>query len=169
MVPFVLQHDKDENDFLLVTLRNEGSLETACSMPGISGIELLKRFAPAHLPAIIFTTAFDQHALTAFDHNAVDYLLKPFNEARFKKAFDKAVEYIQLREIKKQQQFLTSISIKKGNKTLLLPVDEIEFFRATDDYISDITATQNYLITTTLQELENQLNPGCLFVFINLQ
>ena len=127
-------------------------------MPGLSGVEILQKLPSTDLPAIIFTTAFEKHALTAFNHNAVDYLLKPFNEARFVKALNKAIDYTDMKEMKKQKNFVSTITIKRGTKTILLPVDEIEFFQAKDDYISVVTATSNYLLSSTLSELENILN-----------
>jgi two-component system LytT family response regulator len=134
-------------------------------MPGISGVDILKTLQSEELPAIIFTTAFDKHALTAFDHDAVDYLLKPFNKARFGKALAKAIDYTKLKALKKQKTYLSSIPIKRGNKITLLPVAEIEFFETRDEYISAVTASGNNLLNTTLSELETQLNPG---VFIRV-
>ena len=126
-------------------------------MPGLSGVDVIKRL-PADVPAIIFTTAFNKHALTAFDHNAVDYLLKPFNKMRFEKALNKAIDYIELKNIKKQKNYLIHIPIKRGTRTILLPVNEIEFFQTKDDYISVVTTSAAFLLSSTLNELENALD-----------
>ena len=128
-------------------------------MPGMSGVEILKKLTVQELPAVIFTTAFDKHALTAFEHDAVDYLLKPFNKTRFTKALAKAIDYTKLKELKKQKNYISSIPIKRGNKTILLPVADIEFFQTKDDYISAVTASNNYLLSSTLAELEGMLSP----------
>lgn len=127
-------------------------------MPGISGLEILKKLT-GEKPAIILTTAFEKHAITAFDHDAVDYLLKPFDKTRFEKALIKAVGYLELKKIKNRNNYLTHIPIKTGTKTSLIPLTEIEFFQAKADYISIITSTSVFLIRTTLAELENTLDP----------
>jgi two-component system LytT family response regulator len=134
-------------------------------MPGLSGVDIIK-LLPADVPAIIFTTAFNKHALMAFEHNAVDYLLKPFNKARFEKALNKALDYIELKSLKKQKNFLTHLPIKRGTKTTLLPVKEIEFFQTNDDYISIVTTTSAFLLSSTLNELENALD-GKIFIRIH--
>ena len=69
------------------------------SMPGLSGMQVLKHASKSDMPAVIFTTAFEQHAVDAYDHNAVDYLLKPFNRERFQKAFNKAIGYLKLKRL----------------------------------------------------------------------
>lgn len=126
-------------------------------MPGLSGVDIIKRL-PDDVPAIVFTTAFDRYALTAFDHNAVDYLLKPFNKARFEKAFNKAIDYAAFKKQKDERHPLTQLPIKRGTKTLLLDVNEIEFFRTKDDYIAAVTAASAFLLSRTLSELENALD-----------
>ena len=134
-------------------------------MPFISGVEILKKMPAENLPAVIFTTAFDDYTLAAFDYNAIDYLLKPFNKTRFTKALRKAIDYTELRKIKNEKNYLSCISIKRGTKTIILPVQDIEFFQTEDDYISVITPDGKYLLTSTLAELENRLNPD---VFIRV-
>lgn len=128
-------------------------------MPGMSGVDILKALPAEELPAIIFTTAFDKHALTAFDHNAIDYLLKPFNKTRFTKALAKAIDYVKLKGLKEQKLYVSSIPIKRGTKTIMLPVAEIEFFQTKDEYISAVTASNNFLLNSTLNELEMVLHP----------
>jgi len=134
-------------------------------MPFISGVEILKKMPAENLPAVIFTTAFDDYTLAAFDYNAIDYLLKPFNKTRFSKALLRAINYTELRKIKNEKNYLSSISIKRGTKTIILPVQDIEFFQTEDDYISVVTPDGKYLLTSTLAELENRLNPD---VFIRV-
>ena len=129
------------------------------SMPGLSGMQVLKQISKPDMPAVIFTTAFEQHAVDAYDHNAVDYLLKPFNKERFQKAFNKAIGYLKLKRLENGQRFLTTISVKQGSKILLVPVSEIEFFQAKAEYIAAVTRTGSYLFSSTLSELENALDP----------
>jgi two-component system, LytTR family, response regulator len=134
-------------------------------MPGCSGIDILKSLPASNFPAVILTTAFEKHAITAFDHNAVDYLLKPFNKARFRKAFDKALDHVRLKQLKSGSSHLATIFIKKGAKTVLLPVDEVEMFQASGEYIAVFNAAGSYLFTSTLNELERSLDPA---VFIRV-
>lgn len=129
------------------------------SMPGLSGMQVLQQASRSDMPAVIFTTAFEQHAADAYDHNAVDYLLKPFNKERFHKAFSKAIGYLKLKRLENGQSFLTTISVKQGSKVLLVPVGEIEFFQAKAEYIAAVTRSGSFLFSSTLSELEMTLDP----------
>lgn len=127
-------------------------------MPGLNGIDVLKRLPKENFPAVILTTAFDNYALAGYDHNAIDYLLKPFNQSRFKLAFDKARAYRNYMLQGKPKEYLSSICVKQGTKAIFVSVGEIESFRANDEYIAAVTASGSYLFSHTLGELEQMLD-----------
>lgn len=114
-------------------------------MPRLTGFELVE--VMTEKPVIIFTTAYDQYALKAFELNAVDYLLKPFPKERLKIAVKKAAEKIgnkseadapatQLFEkLPKPASALTRIVARKGNSINIIPVDQIRYVQAEDDYV----------------------------------
>ena len=127
-------------------------------MPELDGIEVLKQRDASPLPAIIFTTAFDEFALPAFDYEATDYLLKPFGKKRFDKALEKAARYVHL--IKSAGPWLEQLSIKKGNKTQLIAVNEVKYFRSQGAYVEVRSTDKVSLINTPLYELEASLDPA---------
>ena len=127
-------------------------------MPELDGIEVLKQRDASPLPAIIFTTAFDEFALPAFDYEATDYLLKPFGKKRFDKALEKAARYVHL--IKSAGPWLEQLSIKKGNKTQLIAVNEVQYFRSQGAYVEVRSIDKVSLINTPLYELEASLDPA---------
>lgn len=114
-------------------------------MPRLTGIELVE--VMTEKPEIIFSTAYDQFALRAFELNAVDYLLKPFPKRRFLEAVKKATDKIrsgqgnkipanQLLEKKPEQgSSVNRVVVRKGNAISLIPVDNIRFVEAQDDYV----------------------------------
>jgi two-component system LytT family response regulator len=114
-------------------------------MPMLTGIELLE--VMTEKPEIIFTTAYDQFAIKAFELNAVDYLLKPFSKKRFLEAVLKAVEKIKSTVYDRQpaNQLLalspesgtpvTRVVVRKGNTINFIPVKEIKYLEAQDDYV----------------------------------
>nr|WP_294898312.1 LytTR family transcriptional regulator DNA-binding domain-containing protein [uncultured Pedobacter sp.] len=144
-------------------------------MPKITGFELLELVE--ELPAIIFTTAFDEFALKAFEANAVDYLLKPFNEERFKKAMDKFLSSNKEEQIKPVKNVLEAVSaqsqtqnerivIKLGNKIKVISIYDITHLTADDDYVKIYTADGEFLKNHTLSFFEKNLNPN-LFVRVH--
>lgn len=127
-------------------------------MPKITGFELLELLE--ELPAIIFTTAFDEFALKAFESNAVDYLLKPFGEERFNKAVDKflssnkeeqnsSVKTIAQNISQQNQTQNERIVIKLGNKIKVISIYDINYLAADDDYVKINTAEGEFLKNQT--------------------
>ncbi len=144
-------------------------------MPKITGFELLELLD--ELPAIIFTTAFDEFALKAFEANAVDYLLKPFNEERFKKAMDKFLFPNKEEQKTPVQNIVEAVSaqsqtqnerivIKLGNKIKVISLYDISHMTADDDYVKIYTAEGGFLKNQTLAFFEKNLNPN-LFVRVH--
>lgn len=138
-------------------------------MPKITGFEMLELLDD--FPAVIFSTAYDEFAIKAFDLSAVDYLLKPYSQARFDKAVEKALERIEsknaepdslkkLGEMRAQSgQLLDRIVVKTGSKIKVIRMDQIEYFEADDDYITIYTPEGRFLKQQTMKTLETQLDP----------
>lgn len=140
-------------------------------MPKINGFEMLELVEEK--PRIIFTTAFDEYALKAFETGAVDYLLKPFSKERFKQAITKclaqnisrapqAVEEYTVDMPERQNQ----IVVKDGNNIQIIPVGQVKYIEAYDDYVKIYTAQKKHIKNTTMKFLEKSLNPK-LFVRIH--
>lgn len=137
-------------------------------MPKITGFEMLELLD--HFPAIIFSTAFDEYAIKAFDMSAVDYLLKPYSQVRFNQAVEKAL--LRLKENKSDEEtignlvgseYLTSeainrIVVKTGSKIKVIPIDQIEYFEADDDYVTIYTPEGRFLKQQTMKYLEANLD-----------
>ncbi len=139
-------------------------------MPKLTGFELLEVLE--HQPEVIFTTAYDQFAIRAFERNAVDYLLKPFSKARFKEAITKLSSRLKTKEgiekgesgIEKiRQHFAESeeklhrVVIKKSGKIHVISTDDINFLEAQDDYVMIYTLQSKHLKQKTMKFFEAHL------------
>jgi two-component system LytT family response regulator len=136
-------------------------------MPRLTGIELIE--VMTEKPEIIFTTAYDQFALKAFELNAVDYLMKPFPKRRFLEASKKAVDKIRTGAGNKKPGFqilekrpepvspVNRIVVRKGNAINLIPVDHIRFVEAQDDYVMIHHAEGKALKQQTMKFYEDNL------------
>lgn len=132
-------------------------------MPKINGFEMLELIETP--PAVIFTTAFDEFAIKAFESNAVDYLLKPFSKERFEKALQK---FLQHQNSQQTQQVIDTaaqtpsqqnrVVVKDGNKIKIIPVNKIEYLEAADDYVKIVTADGNFLKKRTMSFFEQSLS-----------
>lgn len=128
-------------------------------MPELNGMEVLQHKDATALPAVIFTTAYDEYALPAFDLEAVDYLLKPFEKDRFDRALKRALDYVEFTKKKKAGNYLTQLAGKLGSRTDLIPVSEILYFQAEGSYVQIVTVSRTYLLTQPIYELESSLDP----------
>jgi two-component system, LytTR family, response regulator len=142
--------EKEKPDILFLDIK----------MPELNGIEVLQHREMSPLPAIIFTTAFDEFALSAFDFEATDYLLKPFGKERFDKAIERATRYVQFTKEARKGSYLQQLGIKMGSKTILVPVADIELFQADGAYIQVHTLDKNWLLSMPMYELESRLDPA---------
>jgi two-component system, LytTR family, response regulator len=129
-------------------------------MPEMDGISVMEKKPGNPLPVVIFTTAYDEYALTAFDFEAIDYLLKPFEKLRFEKAMKRALSYIDFIKKVPASGYIKTIAVKKGNRTELIPVETISYFQAENDYVRVVTEKHNYLVPDPVYELETILDPG---------
>lgn len=138
-------------------------------MPKLTGFEMLEILEEP--PVIIFTTAFDQYALKAFEVNATDYLLKPFSEVRFSEALHKAIKLITnippvkqeldglVKSVEKRNEFLDRVIIKNGQKIQIIPIEAIHYIEAQDDYTMLYTEKGNFLKQKTMKYFEENLDP----------
>src|SRR5678809_1511820 len=126
-------------------------------MPKINGFEMLELIE--NPPAVIFTTAFDEFAIKAFESNAVDYLLKPFSKERFDKAIQKYFHYSSDASTNTQQVLEAAaqspaqqnrVVVKDGNKIKIIPVSKIFYLEAADDYVKIVTESGVFLKKRTM-------------------
>ena len=127
-------------------------------LPEVSGLQLLRSLPVA--PLVIFTTAFREYALDAFELNAIDYLLKPFSFERFRLAVDKALRF------PGTQMDKTSFFIRDGSRFIQLSPEDILYIEALREYVKIVTTTQSYIVHQTMKGLEEKL-PDTLFVRIH--
>ena len=142
-------------------------------MPEVSGFDVLRALSPENLPAVIFVTAHDQHAIEAFEVHALDYLLKPFKRARFQEAVRRAVEHVQARDAagmnrqlaewlkstKTAPAYLNRIAVKSDDRTIFVKVEEIDYVESASNYVVLCTRTGNHVLRDTLTNLETRLPP----------
>lgn len=140
-------------------------------MPKINGFEMLELIEDK--PQIIFTTAFDEYALKAFETGAVDYLLKPFPEERFNRAVEKYLDQGKTateRPVEDYTQDMPErqnrIVVKDGNEIQIIPAEQICYIEAYDDYVKIHTDGKKHLKSTTMKFLEKSLNPK-LFIRVH--
>jgi DNA-binding LytR/AlgR family response regulator len=139
-------------------------------MPEIDGFEFLEMLE--EIPFVIFSTAYDRYALKAFEINAVDFLLKPFDQERFNLALERVKKLIWhqkdesekirnlLRHFHLERPYLNKILVKQSGKIVVLNVDEIHWIEAMGDYVNLHTAQRSYLILQSMNHLETRLDPN---------
>lgn len=136
-------------------------------MPEVNGFELLGMLE--NIPYVIFSTAYDQYALQAFEVNAVDYLLKPYVQERFDMAVERAKKSIgqkqsenekieHLLENLQAEKKLDRILVKQSGKIVILRVDEIEWVEALEDYVNLHTARGTYLVLKSMSALASRMS-----------
>lgn len=148
-------------------------------MPGMDGFEVLSNLERQEWPEIIFVTAYDQYTLQAFSSHALDYLLKPFDDERFKVALDYARSRILaqrkmnstgktagkdpvlsfIREMARRDDYVKRIQVKVNQRILLIDVLEIESIEAEGCYVRICHGEAGYLLRESLTSLEQKLDP----------
>ena len=127
------------------------------SMPGASGLQLAEALHKLkNPPAIVFVTAYSDHAVEAFDVDAVDYLMKPVEEARLDRAIEKVMQ--RAKPVTDSKVTIERIPVEKGGKKILIPIDSIRFVMARDDYAYLQTDNDRYFSTVSLAQLEKRLD-----------
>jgi len=139
-------------------------------MPKITGFEMLELLEEK--PIIIFTTAYDQYALKAFEVSAIDYLLKPFGEDRFREAVEKALERLKDKKpfidglnnlentVASRNEYLERVVVKTGAKISIIPTDKLNYLEAQDDYVMLYTDEGKFLKQKTMRFFEDHLDPA---------
>jgi len=141
-------------------------------MPGMNGFEVLEAIGPEAMPAVIFVTAYDEFALRAFEVEAVDYLLKPFDSERFHRAFERCRQRIGpasgapgqvtrlLEKVLPAQPYLQRIVVRQADRLFFIEVRTVLRFSAQENYVELHTAKGRYLVRETLSRLEQRLDPA---------
>ncbi len=141
-------------------------------MPGMDGLDLisaLSELSDIVMPQIIFTTAYDRYALQAFDVHAVDYLLKPFTAERLHSAVERAREQLSLAERSSSRSdrrettsgaYTSRIVFKSRGRILFLPISDIRWIGAEENYVRICTGTETHLLRETMASMEKRLDPG---------
>ena len=142
-------------------------------MPEMDGFEVLGKVPREMLPIVIFTTAYDEHALRAFDAHALDYLLKPFKPERFKQAVQRARELIAnqqagaaargllelLSERPTATNYLSRLAVKTPDRVIFVNVEEIDAIEAAGKYAVVHVGKENHVLRETMNSLESNLPP----------
>ena len=158
-------------------------------MPGMTGLEVVRAVGPADMPTIVFVTAYDKHALEAFDLAAIDYLVKPFDDERFKEAFERARRMARLQSADALREkllavlgeagdgkreagggkrgsgahYLERIPVESRGKVRFIPVSEIDYILASGPYAELVVGDRKHLIREAMQNLEDRLDPARFF------
>jgi two-component system LytT family response regulator len=147
-------------------------------MPEMDGFTMLRQLDGSALPVIVFTTAYDQYALRAFDVHALDYLLKPFDDERFRQALDHAKEQVrrgrlgavsrQLRDLldesdqpsASRDRYLKRLVIKSAGRMTVLTVRDIDWIEAEGDYLRLHVGRGHHVLHEAMRSLERQMDPA---------
>lgn len=145
-------------------------------MPRLSGFEVLKRLEPPLRPVVVFVTAYDEHALRAFEVDAVDYVLKPFDEQRVSAAVERARTRCSEHELSGQMKDILQNAVAQrgqgdlharrilvpqgGRRAFFVPTSDIDWIEALDNHIRLHVRQQAHLVRMTITELEQKLDPA---------
>jgi two-component system LytT family response regulator len=144
-------------------------------MPRMDGFEVLEAIGPRRIPAVVFTTAHDAHAVRAFEVHALDYLLKPFTEARFRAALERARAVLGersssestqhrvsslLTEVRQRRPGGSRLLVRSPDRVLFLKTDEIDHLEAAGNYAVVHHGTERHIVRETMGALEERLAPG---------
>jgi two-component system LytT family response regulator len=142
------------------------------NMPELNGFEVIDTVGAEAMPPIVFVTAYDQYAVQAFDAHAVDYVLKPFDEDRFRSAVDRARQTLRrqhagsldrrltdLLEDLRRPRYVERLAVKSGGKIVFVRTDEIDWIGAEGNYARLHTGGRSHLMRETMTSLEAKLDP----------
>jgi two-component system LytT family response regulator len=136
-----------------------------------TGLDVVERVGPEHMPAVVFVTAYDEYAVKAFELSAVDYLLKPFDDERLNRSIDRAKKQImsaragdlssQLRSLleSKAERWPDRLVVRTGEHFDLVPVSTIDWIESANNYVQLHCGTKHFLLGETLTSLAERLNP----------
>jgi two-component system LytT family response regulator len=143
-------------------------------MPEGDGFEVVRTVGVDRMPVVVFATAYNEHALRAFDAHALDYLVKPYDRERFdaalhrarlqlRRASDSGVDARLLSLVRQwddRSRYLTRLTVRVGSRIRLLDVGEVDYFESETNYVRVHLGTQSHLVRDTLTGLEGRLDPA---------
>src|SRR6187551_1890107 len=146
-------------------------------MPQMSGFDVIEAVGSEKMPLVIFVTAYDQHALKAFQVRALDYVLKPFDRERFQEALQRARAHIQrdetgdlgrrllalVKDLRRDQPRTDRLVVKSGGRLFFLRADEIDWVEAAGNYVRLHVGSTSYLLRETMNAIESRLDPEKFF------
>ena len=146
-------------------------------MPAMNGFEVIEAVGSERMPLVIFVTAYDQHALKAFQVRALDYVLKPFDRDRFQEALQRARAQIQrdetgdlgrrllalVKDLRRDQPKTDRLVVKSGGRLFFLRTDEIDWIEAAGNYVRLHVGTTSHLLRETMNAIEGRLDPEKFF------
>ena len=142
-------------------------------MPGLDGFEVVENLDMEKMPAVVFVTAHDAHALRAFEVHALDFLLKPFDEARFVKTLDRARAQLArsdgsainshlvslIEELRGERKYPERLIVKSGGRVFFVRTDEVDWVEASGNYVKLHTRNDAYLLRESMKNMESKLDP----------
>jgi two-component system LytT family response regulator len=146
-------------------------------MPQMNGFEVIEAIGTEKMPLVIFVTAYDQHALKAFQVRALDYLLKPFDRERFADALARARKQMErdetgdigrrllalVKDLRRDQPRTERLVVKSGGRLFFLRADEIDWIEAAGNYVRLHVGTTSHLLRETMNAIEGRLDPEKFF------
>jgi two-component system LytT family response regulator len=146
-------------------------------MPAMSGFDVIEAVGSERMPLVIFVTAYDQHALKAFQVRALDYLLKPFDRERFQESLQRARTQIQrdetgdlgrrllalVKDLRRDQPKTDRIVVKSGGRLFFLRTDEIDWIEAAGNYVRLHVGNSSHLLRETMNAIEGRLDAEKFF------
>lgn len=167
-IEIVAECEKGKDAVLAINALKPDLIFLDVQMPGMNGFEVLEEID--HDPYVIFTTAYDQYAIKAFEKNAVDYLLKPLDEERFGLAVNRALnrkklEQNNIEELLKgirteaRDSYDSHIFVQKSEKLFNLPIEEIIYLEASGDYTIITTKGDQFVSSSGIGKLDEIMNP----------
>jgi two-component system LytT family response regulator len=154
-------------------------------MPGCSGIDVWRSLDPSQRPVVVFTTAYDEYALAAFEARAIDFLLKPYSDERFEAALERAERLMQGERLveweRRLRGLLTELStpvspegmvpgagpyaerfaVREGDRIIIVPAAEVDWIEAARDYVRLHIGSTRHLLRMTMHGVEARLDPKC--------
>ena len=151
-------------------------------MPGLTGLDVVREVGPEAMPSVVFVTAYDQHALAAFDVAAVDYLLKPYDDDRFRQALGRARDAVRLREVDAlrdrlatllgavapasgpgRPEYLERIPVEMRGQVRVVPAAAVDYVTSDGPYAELHVGAETFVLRERMQTLEERLDPACFF------
>jgi two-component system LytT family response regulator len=142
-------------------------------MPGMDGFEVIENLEPTRLPAVVFVTAHDGHAIRAFEIHALDFLLKPFDQTRFEKALERARTQVGreknpaidsrivslLEELREERKYPERLIVKSSGRVFFVRTEEIDWVEASGNYVKIHTKAEAHLLRESMKNMEAKLDP----------